>query len=177
MALEFEEFNELKNAVLDRVAKNLIDSNRNNDLENYLRTIKCDDLLSPYNTSYAYNAKIIVIGDSSIKEDDMKKIAKSIGVNPNRLELHLDYDKITNFDINKLRNNFNYSDVIFGPCPHKMEGIEGYSSAIAMIKHNSVEFPKLNIASSANSLKFTKSSFEQCLKNTQYYLNEIDNFF
>ena len=70
----------------------------------------------------------------------------------------------------------NYCDIIFGPAPHSMEYIGSYTSALAMIKQNSAEFPKLNVANDSNKLKITKNSFERCLLNTQYYLKEVKEY-
>ena len=106
-----------------------------------------------------------------ISIDDMRRIAKKNGLNPQLLEFHLDYDRLTNFDFNQFRNNPNYSDIIFGPNPHKVRGIEGYSSAISMMQQEADQFPKLIIAETSNELKITKTSFTKAIKNTQIYLD------
>lgn len=173
MALEALEFDSLKSRVLERISIDLEQYNRTNELENYLRKISCDDLLEEYNKYYdTRNGKIIVIGASMISEDDIKKTAKKLGIHPKRLELHLDYDKNKHFNIMELRNNTNYSDIIFGPNAHKMVGIEDNSSAIALIKNYAKDFPKLILAisnSETQELKITKTSIEQALMKTQYY--------
>lgn len=175
-SLKINEYKVLEEKLVKRITKELFNANRNNDIGDYLKSIGCEDLIVPYNTVYSSNAKIIVIGRSYIKPDIMRAIAKSNGIDPNRLEIYNDYDKLTNFNINFLRNNMNYCDIIFGPAPHSMEYIGSYTSALAMIKQNSAEFPKLNVANDSNKLKITKNSFERCLLNTQYYLKEVKEY-
>lgn len=173
MALDSVEFENLKRFVLDKISIELSNANRTNSIEEYLTRIKCDDLLQKYNQYYVRDAKIIVIGASAISVKEMQGVAKKLGINPNKLDLHLDYKKNERFNIAFLQNNVNYSDIIIGPNAHKMTGIGDYSSVISMIKDNSESYPKLTIASDNTSLKITKTSFENCLKNTQYYLDNI----
>lgn len=172
--MDANEYLILEEKVLTKIRSELSIANRSNNLQTYLKKIDCNDLLGNYNQYYdSRNAKILVIGASQITQKDMEVIAKRNGINPKRLEFHLDYTENKHFDIGNLRNNYNYSDVIIGPIAHKIVGTEGYSSAIAMIEHNSSEFPKLNKATDGNQLKITKTSFERCIKNTQLYLNEM----
>lgn len=171
MSLIELEYKELENKVLAKISRDLENAYRAQILEDYLRSIKCNEFIEKHNTSYVKNAKIIIIGDSAISIKEIEAVAKNNGINPNRLELHLDYKKNKHFNIKKLEWNCEYSDIIFGPTAHKMVGIDDNSSAIAMIKHNPEAYPKLNIANDSNSLKITKKSLEICLKNTQYYLD------
>ena len=173
MALEIEEYEQLKDRIIAKISRELSDANRTNTLKEYLKRIKCDDLLEEYNQCYVNNAKIIVIGASAISIKEMEGIAKKLGINPKRLDLHLDYKKNERFNISLLQNNVNYSDIIFGPNAHKMIGIGDYCSAISMIKDNSESYPKLTMASDSGSLKISKTSFEKSLRNTQYYLDNI----
>ncbi len=82
---------------------------------------------------------------------------------------HLDYEKNKRFDFELLRNNMNYSDVIFELISHKCINIRDNSSTIALITSNPEEYPKLLIAMDSHGLKLTKQSFKKCLENTQYY--------
>lgn len=173
MALGISEFEQLKARLLDKISKGLEFANRTNTLEEYLKRIRCDDLLEKYNQEYVPSAKIIVIGDSAISVKEINGIAKKLGILSDRLELRLDYKKNERLNISFLQNNFNYSDIIMGPNAHKMCGIGDYNSAISMIKANSESYPKLTIADDGHSLKITKSSLERSLRNTQYYLDRM----
>ncbi len=171
MALEVSEYIALEEKVIRKIKNELNVANRSNEIESYLKKIDCLDLLENYNRYFDIrNAKIIILGESQIEQKDMEIIARRNGIHPDRLEFHLNYEKNKHFDIRKLRNNYNYSDIIVGPIAHRIVGTEGYSSAIAMIEHNPSEFPKLNKAVSNKELKITKESFERCIKNTQLYL-------
>lgn len=171
MLLDSLEFKTLEDKVLEKVARELEISNRTNELENYLHKIGCSEFVVEYNTEYTHNAKIVIIGESAIDVKEIESVAKKNGINPKRLELCLDYEKIKSIDMRRFEYNCNYSDIIFGPVPHKMVGIDDNSGAIAMIKNNTKAYPKLNLASDGNSLKITKKSLDNCFKNTQYYLD------
>lgn len=154
MPLDISEFEQLEKNVLKKISCDLVFANRTDTLEEYLKRIRCIDLMEKYNQYYANNAKIIVIGASAISVKEMEGVAKKLGINPKKLELHLDYKKNERFNVTVLQNNINYSDIIFGPNAHKMIGIGDYSSALAMIKDNSENYPKLTQASDGNALKF-----------------------
>lgn len=138
---------------------------------------KVEEVLKKYglteNIEYSYydknNSRILVIGSSMVNKDDMIGIAKRIGISSNKLEFELDYDRLTNFDFGKLRNSIVYSDILVGPMPHKVLGIDGYSSFLAMVQDNIEEFPKVTVLESANGLKITKESFKNGLLNTRMY--------
>ena len=88
-------------------------------------------------------------------------IARKYGIKENRIEFELDYARLTNYNFSKLRNSMVYSDVLVGPMPHKVEGIEGFSSFLAMTEANPEEFPKIIKLESSNELKITKNTFRK----------------
>ena len=172
MVLDVIKLEGLYDRLTQEIRKDLYQANREQDIESYLKKIHYENLIQGYNTCYdRKNAKVVVIGDAMISVDDMRKIAKKNGLNPQHLEFHLDYNRLTNLDFNQFRNNPSYSDIIFGPNPHKARGIEGYSSAISMMQHEADQFPKLIIAEASNELKMTKTSFTKAIQNTQMYLD------
>ena len=58
--------------------------------------------------------------------------------------------------------------LIIGPNAHKAEGIEGYSSVVAMIKSEQNDFPLLTLAAEpSGKLKFTKTSLRKALNETR----------
>lgn len=172
MVLDAIKLEDLYDRLARQMRKDLYQANREQNIDSYLKKIHYENIIQGYNTYYdRKNAKVVVIGGSMISIDDMRRIAKKNGLNPQLLEFHLDYDRLTNFDFNQFRNNPNYSDIIFGPNPHKVRGIEGYSSAISMMQQEADQFPKLIIAETSNELKITKTSFTKAIKNTQIYLD------
>lgn len=172
MVLDTIKIEDLYGRLIQQIRKDLYQANREQGIESYLKKIHYENLIQGYNTYYdKKSAKIVVIGDSMISVDGMRKIAKKNGINPQHLEFYLDYDRLTNFNFNQFRNNPGYSDIIFGPNPHKARGTEGYSSAISMMQHEAEQFPKLTIAEASNELKITKTSFTKAIQNTQMYLD------
>lgn len=172
MVLDAIKIEDLYGRLVQQIKKDLYQANREQDVESYLKKIHYEKLIQGYNTYYdKKRAKIVVIGDAMISVDDMRKIAKKNGINPQVLEFYLDYDRLTNFNFNQFRNNPGFSDIIIGPNPHKVRGIEGYSSAISMIQQEAGQFPKLTIAEASNELKITKTSFTKAIQNTQMYLD------
>lgn len=171
--LEANDLNELQNKVSSRITREIQNANKAGKLKQYLELIRCDDFLDPYNVIYTEKAKILVVGRSTIDADIMRGIAKELGMDPERLDFWIDYKKLPNVNIDVLWHNTNYSDLIWGPTPHSMEGKEDYDSAYAKILHNSADFPKLIKAKDSHNFKITRNSFEQALKQTQYYKKEI----
>lgn len=173
MVLDIDDLKELHKKVVDRIYNEINIANRSNKLEEYLTKIGCLDLIQKCNTIIdVRRAKILVLGKPDISMKEMEDIARKNGINPNRIEFHLDYKKNKRFNIAQLRNNLNYSDIIIGPISHKMMGLGDNTSAIAMIEHNPEEYPKLNKATDGNALKITKSSFDKCIKNTFMYMEQ-----
>ena len=104
-----------------------------------------------------------------ISKDIMVSIAKKYGIKESRLEFELDYNRLHNYNFKNLRNNMLYSDVLVGPLPHKVKGIENYSSFLAMAEANPEEFPKIIRLEGTNELKITKQSFLDGLLKTRLY--------
>mgnify|MGYP004455516019 FL=1 len=176
MVLSMTELDKVITYLYSKLSSELTIANRSNELEEYLCKIGCKDCIENHNASYlAHNAKILVIGDMNINCKSIKKIAKKCGIKADRIEVISEYEKLTNLNFEKYRNNTNYSDIIIGPTPHKAKGIGGYSSVISMMEHNSEEYPKLIRAETATGkLKLTATSFEAALRQTQQYLDNIN---
>lgn len=149
------------NAELNRaIASNTIDE----FLEKYCITI--EEEWMPFETR---RAKVLVLGGLSCNRDELISVAKKLGFSKDSLEFISDYSNLTNLDVNKYRNSTVYSDIIFGPVPHKQIGIGDSSSFIALIQNNPAEFPRATKAIANGVLKITKNSFEHALKQTRYY--------
>lgn len=89
-------------------------------------------------------------------------IIKSFGLDKNRFEFCLDYEKAKTFPYWKLRYNPDYRVVIFGPVPHSSTGKNDSSSVIAEMK-NHEGYPRVEVLSGNNSVKITKSNFREVL--------------
>lgn len=159
---------EILEKVYGKISKEITDAYYNDEINYILEKYDLKDEIS-----YSYydfnNAKILVIGNSMISKDVMISIAKKYGIKENRLEFELDYDRLHNYNFGNLKNNMSYSDILVGPLPHKVKGIENYSSFLAMAEANPEEFPKIIRLEGSNELKITKQSFLDGLLKTRLY--------
>ena len=157
--LGYEESDE----IIEKVTAKITLANRSGELEELLRSWGFADLLSP---SSAYetdkNGKIVVIGASEVKENIILGIIKSFGLDKNRFEFCLDYEKAKTFPYKKLKYNPDYRVVIFGPVPHSSTGKNDSSSVIAEMK-NHEGYPRVEVLSGNSSVKITKSNFREVL--------------
>lgn len=118
------------------------------------------------------NSKIIVIGESRVNKSDLEYISKKNGIDPKKIEFELDYEKLTNYNFEKFKYNMSYSDVLIGPMPHKVKGLDESSSFLSMVREHPEDYPKIIELRDANELKITKQSFLNGLLETRLY-NEI----
>ena len=157
--LNYEELEE----VLEKVTAKITLANRSGELEDLLISWGFEELVatkSIYETDK--NGKIVVIGASEVKENVLNGIIKNMGLDKNRFEFCLDYDKSKTFQYSKLRYNPNYRVVMFGPVPHSSTGKSTSSSVIAEMK-NHEGYPRVEVLSGNNSVKITKSNFKETL--------------
>ena len=164
-----EELNliELTEKITQKIIREVTEAYHANQINEILKKYGLDEEIQ-YSYYDINRAKILVIGNSRVNKNDLYGIAKSLGIRRDILEFELDYIRIHNFDFNNLRNSMVYSDVLVGPMPHRAEGIDGYSSFLAMADSHPEEFPKIIKLQSSNELKITKESFRNGLQNTRY---------
>ncbi len=79
--------------------------------------------------------RILVLGDLAGKENDYKKAAKNMGISEKQLEFISDFKELKRFNTITLAYSNVYSDIIFGPNPHKQVGMGDHSSFLAAIKN------------------------------------------
>lgn len=130
-----------------------------------------DETAGHFHYNYS-NSKIIVIGESRVNKSDLEYIAKKNGIDPKKIEFELDYEKLTNYNFEKFKYNMSYSDVLIGPMPHKVKGLDESSSFLSMVREHPEDYPKIIELRDANELKITKQSFLNGLLETRLY-NEI----
>ena len=101
--------------------------------------------------------------------------AKKLGVREDNLEF-VDYDGAKHLSAERLRYSCEYSDIICGPIPHKVEGMGDTSSLIAEMEKNPSEYPKLIKASANESLKFSISGFKENILKTRFFEEIVEGF-
>ena len=107
--------------------------------------------------------KIVVMGDSTVKVDKLRSIARKKGFDLDRFEFQLDYDRLRHYDFGKLRGSMGYAAVLAGPMAHKTLGTVRASSYIAQAEQHPDEYPILIKMGTANELKITNNSFKKAL--------------
>ncbi len=165
------ELMDLEDSISGELLGVLSKCNRSGELDKLLNMLCSFGFSNPYKSSYydteveTYkNGKIVVIGESEIKEDLLKGIAKSLGIDKNRFEFCLSYKGAKSFNYSKMRYNPNYRAIVFGPIPHKTQGTGDYASTIANVE-NSDGYPRVVRLTSNNQLKITKTNFRAALED------------
>lgn len=156
--LNYEELEE----VIEKITAKVTLANRSSELEDLLIKWGFDDLLPKAPIYETDKEGKIVVGASEVKENVLNGIIKSLGLDKNRFEFCLDYDRAKTFPYGKLRYNPNYRVIIFGPVPHSSTGKNDSSSVIAEMK-NHEGYPRVEILNGNNAVKITKSNFKDTL--------------
>ena len=116
--------------------------------------------------------KILIFGDLAGKENDYKKVAKKMGINERQLEFISDFKELKRFDTATLAYSNVYSDIIYGPNPHKQVGIGDHNSFLSAIKNEPQKYPRVIEAIANTELKISISSFKEALLNTRLIEND-----
>lgn len=113
--------------------------------------------------------KILVVGALAGSLKDYQIIAKKMGIHPDNIEFECDYDKLKRFDAARLKDSFEYSDIIYGPNPHKQVNTDGFSSMLSMFKEAPERFPRVIEACDSHHLKISISTFRDSILKTRYF--------
>lgn len=128
-----------------------------------------------YFSSVTRRSKILVLGQLSGKVKDYQVVAKKLGVKEDNLEF-VDYVGAKHLSVERLSYSNEYSDIICGPVPHKIEGMGDTSSLIVEIEMNPSEYPKLIKAVVNDSLKFSISGFKEYILRTRFFEKIVEGF-
>lgn len=172
--LNSDELLELIENIQSQIENEIIMANRIGTLNEVLAKYKFE-LEEQYCYCEPKIAKVLVIGQSSVKVEVLKGILKKHGISKDRFEFILEYDDVKNYPMNTLRYNSKYCDIFAGPMPHKTNGMGDCSSILAEIQNHQSEYPKLTKLIASGELKITKNSFEEALLNSQL-MNNIVNY-
>ena len=112
--------------------------------------------------------KILVIGALAGKVNDYKMAARKMGISEESIVFENDYEKLGRYDVSKLENSMQYSDIIVGPNPHKQANIKGYSSMLSLIRNNPSKYPRLIESHANQSMKITIRNFREALLGTRF---------
>lgn len=165
--LNVEELCELEDTIRKELDNHLTAAlaklNRTGGLEDFLDLLGMGHLLER-ETGYQVfkTGKIIVIGQSDVRKEDLLAIAKKLGLDRNRFEFHLGYEDAKNYDFNKTRWQASYSLIMVGPMPHS-GSVKGDSGSIIASLESQEGYPPV-VRLGSNGLKITKSDFRTKLE-------------
>lgn len=103
-----------------------------------------------------------MIAGTEIKEIELLKVADSLGIDRNRLEMCLDYKDASKFNYKKMQYNDNYSLILFGQNPHSGHEKGDYGSVVSAIE-NEPGYPEVYRLGS-NSLRISKTNYKEALQ-------------
>lgn len=150
----------------NRLHVDIRDAYKGGFLEGYLSGIGMEDLILSKGDEIGYESytdgKILIFGDSMVKDKDILGCVKSLGIPKDRVEVHLGYNEAKKYNFKNIKYAPNYRLVLFGPVPHSGKGKSEYSSIITQVK-NEEGFPKVVRLSDGHSLKITKTILKNAL--------------
>ena len=171
MRLTERQLNEVIEQCQRKLMEELVTANQKGRIDDCLEkhnfvSIKTDECAHCFVEPYQ---KILIIGDIRFDKSYIKEIAEDYGIDSSLIEIYDEYERIPNYDFDKLFKSKKYSDIIVGAIPHKTKGTHGSSGILAYMKHNQNKIPNLVIASTGNELKLTLNTFKRALEKTRYY--------
>ena len=142
MAYSKSQIADLKAKLMRKISAELDLAVKNDEVEDFLNKYCLEIEEIPYYSGVTRRSKILVLGQLSGKTKDYLMAAKKLGVDSENLKF-VDYSEAKRLNVERLRYASEYSDVICGPIPHKVEGMGDTSSLLAKIEKNPPEYPKL----------------------------------
>lgn len=155
---EFEE--ELKTELDEHLTEILARLNRMDRIGELLEILGLQHLMQ-VNSGYSVRntGKIVIVGQSEVKEEVLLSIIKGFGIDKSRVEICLDYERAKSYNFRKMQWDPNYSVVMVGPMPHSGTAKGDNSSIISALECEDGYPPVVRLGS--NQLKITKSDFKE----------------
>lgn len=167
MEYTFSQLSEIKSKIFSKIAKEIELANKNNEMQ---------ALFDKYGIYFEEEAmqvdtrtmKVLVLGALAGKLKDYQMAVKKMDINPDNVEFIDTYDD-KRFNVAKLEYSMEYSDIIYGPNPHKQVGMGDTNSFLAEMERNPEKFPRVIKAISNDKLKITISGFKSAITSTRYF--------
>lgn len=172
--LDYKQMALLIDSVTDKIKRELYIANRFGTLEEVLKKYNLEEEKEIVSSYYLPNSKLLIIGAVNANKNDIYKTFKKVNISPDRIEILDEFEKLTQFDVEKLRYNTKYSDILVCAVPHKMKNIGDYPNMISMIEHNQAEFPLLNkITNESGELRFSISGLRKAIEKTKIFKDTL----
>ena len=139
--------------------------NTKGKIEEFLRLIDHEDLLGKTESYFDpfKDGKIVVLGASELRPNDVIRALRDEGIEKDRIELHLEYD-LGGYEVEKsIRWNSFVSLVLVGPIPHSLEGKGSYSSIMEMMERKQ-GYPPVIRLQIAGTPKITKTNLKEAVR-------------
>lgn len=165
-SLSAYELYDLHQAMMERMADTLLSAitaaNRKGELSDLLRLLGMSDLIDDDGVNLQ-PTRIVVIGDSVVKESKLRSIAQRHGFDSKQFEFVLGYKELKHHPFEKYRDTLTYRAVMVGPMPHSTNGKNDSSSAIAEMEAHPELYPPVIELRDSTGLKITNNSFARGL--------------
>ena len=167
--LSIVELATIKSKVFAKIATEIEIANREGTINDFLE--KYGIIIELEQTPYfdSKRAKILVLGALAGNIDDFRTQLSKLGLNKNNVEFINDYDELKRFNAQKLEYSSEYSDIIYGPNPHKQVNIGDNASLLSLLQRNPEKYPRVIEAVANNKLKISINSFKEALLKTRLF--------
>ena len=107
--------------------------------------------------------KVLVIGACQLGGHTLHTVACEYGMKVKDFKF-IEYNKVTNYDFNKLLHTNKYIDIFVGAVPHSAKRIAGYNSPLEFLAAHENELPQVQYLRRDNrQLGLTKANFEKAV--------------
>lgn len=166
--LSAPELFELNEIVADRIGdiltQALARANRTGELDTLLELLCMGDLVGENDAAELSPQRVLVIGDSVVREPKLRSIVRRSGADPELFDFELGYSRLKHFDFGQLRRGTKYRAILAGPMPHSTPGARKSSSSIAEMRANPDIYPPVIELRDSTGLKITNNSFARGLE-------------
>ena len=118
------------------------------------------------------NAKMLILGETGIKDNDMHSVFKELKFNRDSWE-HKKYEDLKkNYNAQNLIGSYlSYSDLFIGPVPHKIKGTEGENSLVEFLEKHRDDVPKfqVNKGNDGSLVRISKSKLKEMIRYSDKY--------
>ena len=163
MTLDGLEFADLMEEVTHRFSM----ANVNETLQELLSRLGWADLLpNEEEPLFTFaNGKILVIAGQTINVSDLRVTINKLGLDYNRFEFVLDYDRAQRYNYSNLEYNYGYRVILMGAVPHSTTGTGDSGSVLAELQSHPDKYPRvIALRTEEGTLKLTKNNFRKALE-------------
>lgn len=138
-------------------------ANRTGELPQLLTLLGMGELLGEGDEADLRPKRLLVLGDSMVKEPKLRSIANKNGCDPSLIDFALGYEGLKHFDFASLRYSDRFRAVLVGPMPHSTPGKRDAGSAVAEMEAHPEIYPPVIELRDATGLKITNNSFARAV--------------